>query len=1251
MLSALRSFRFPSHAVAILAFLVILRPAFAQTASEGWNSLQNNDNVKARAAFQAALHRNPADGEALLGLAQVDSLEDRDLVAAKEWRAYYHVAPTSWQAAILWPQFAGYAGMTGQLNLLTEAGRDVLAAKGSPPQLRALAQIAMARAASTQGRTADMEGIFAQLGAIRKWRVIGPFDNASRSGLDKPYPPETGMAFGAQCPGKDDLSLGWHTLGVVSHDGRCLVGAALGSQDASVFYASTAAYSPADQSAMLQFDPVGASRVWLNGNVIFADSVYRAVQDLSCDMFRIPIKLHAGWNTLLVKLADEHGRSALLARLTAADGRALAGIRIDPTQAVAQKAGTRPATAGPAQPGLVQLASAHSDSVEGAVALAEYERWTGGVQAAIDLVRHALGAHADCGWLHQELAELLDEDEQMDDARAERDLARKANPRLVGSELAYLQEQREALGPQETAKRLKALLAVSPDSARTHSALSTTYMAAKMTQDSLREARISARCDPGPTAWDTLVTKLKDSDRKAEAQTVLATALQSFPNDEDLLAHRAQILAEDGKTAAALAAYEHVIAVAAPLPEYQSEIASLYVASADWKRAAQSLALLRQQTPQDADACAELGDALASLGRKAEAIALYREAIRLDPAEVKLRDKLQITSGERPILDLAPATPSQQILAEAKSAKPEGASATVFLDEGREVVYPDFAVVMRAHMILKVFDAAGVKRHQSFPLAREESTARVTLESARVIKPDGKVQDITQSGAGGEEEAQFPSLAPGDVIDISYRVENYRRGALSRQFWMNWTFNQPDAPVKLSRYVLITPGALTFESRKHGAVPDPSVRDEKGWRIREWRATALPAPKLTATSPGQLDCATWLDISTVPGWRDIVRWYLDISRSRCEPDAAVRAKAAELTKGATTEDAKIHAIVSFVRAIQYQTTPFRLSAYVPTEPKQVLRERYADCKDKAALLTALLRAVGIQSRMVLLCIRAEGLTSYLPSPRFSHAIADVQTGHGPLWIDATADTLQYGGLPLQDQGVSALVIDDSTADLAPSPKLPVDSNAFTESYDLTLSESGQIRASVILEGLGNSASLLRTVFHAIPETQRDEGIRGIAGALVPNCACEGGKVENLQDADKPFRIGFGLTAEHYANSAGNLLLVPIPWSATRGSLARQIEAAGSGQDCELSSGMGIEVSSVHLKLPAGYSVQDLPADVHGEDAWMSYTLSYHVEGNMLVVRCERRLAAMRVPASGVPQLLTDLRALETAAARQIVLKK
>src|SRR5213078_2169751 len=123
----------------------------------------------------------------------------------------------------------------------------------------------------------------------------------------------------------------------------------------------------------------------------------------------------------------------------------------------------------------------------------------------------------------------------------------------------------------------------------------------------------------------------------------------------------------------------------------------------------------------------------------------------------------------------------------------------------------------------------------------------------------------------------------------------------------------------LSRYVLITPPAMAFQTRPHGRVPQPTVKDVKGWRVREWRMTDLSARKLEIGAPGMTDSETWLDLSSITSWRPIVEWYRDLSHPRCVPDVAIRAKAAQLTKGAKTEEEKLRALVAYVaREIQYQ---------------------------------------------------------------------------------------------------------------------------------------------------------------------------------------------------------------------------------------------------------------------------------------------------------------------------------------------
>ena len=640
-------------------------------------------------------------------------------------------------------------------------------------------------------------------------------------------------------------------------------------------------------------------------------------------------------------------------------------------------------------------------------------------------------------------------------------------------------------------------------------------------------------------------------------------------------------------------------------------------------------------------------------GRKQEAVSLYREAIRLDPSQVQLRERLQIVSGDRPAMDLVPATNVQPILAAAKAAKPGGMSAIVFLDEMRQVVYPDFASIARFHRIVKVFDQAAVERYQTLHLSRSELSANLELETARILKPDGKVQNVA---GGGESDASagelaLPSLSPGDVVDVAYRVENYRRGALSRQFWSQWFFTESDAPVKLSRCVLMTPPSLNYELRSHGRAPEPSDREVKGWRIREWHVADVPPLKMEVLGVSPADAGDWIDLSTISSWTDIVRWYRDLSQPRCMPDAAIKAKAAELTRNATTEDEKLHAIISFVRSIQYQTTPFRLSAYVPTEGKRVLLDRYADCKDKAALLTALLASVNIRSNMVLLSGRSHGLTPYLPSPRFNHAIAVVQTSKGSLWVDATANQMAVGDFPSEDQGVPALIIGDNTTDLAPTPSDISDRDHVTDNYDLTLDEAGRLTGSVELRATGNMAWILRSMLASIPETKRQEGLRGIAGQIVKGSVFESGSMEGVEDPDKPVVIKVKVHVDDYSSKAGSFLLVKLPWSLGHDVSDDVLTDPSRQQDVEVSALRNSSRSTLTLRLPRGYAVQDLQPEAKGESPFNSYHITYRVEDGVLHAVGEQQTKSLRIPLASLKQYLDVMRSARQEGSKQLVLKK
>ena len=1049
--------------------------------------------------------------------------------------------------------------------------------------------------------------------------------------------------------GRNNLLLRWHGLSLVMRNGKCLVGDSLGNGASEVFYAATAVQSSAEQAVTLCFDPNGASKIFLNGTCVFADEKRRTSLALVADPYQIPVKLRAGWNTLLVKTGCEKSvYPSFRLRFTAPNGDDLPALTALPEKAKSEKAAASPPPAA-LEPDTVSLLRKQPATPETAALIGQWLENVGDYEGGEAALRQALTLVPGCGWLRWTLCGILTAELRNDDAAAEREQAVKANPRLIDAALGALEEKSKALTTTERIHQTNALLAINPASAAVHWTLYDVYGEAKLTGKALAAARAAYRSEPGAEAAKRYVAACSEYSATKESEAALALALKTYPLSDDLLAESGSRLGRRGQTDAAIAAYRKVLLTSEFQALYRERIAALYRAEKRWKLAIAAYNLLRQMRPQDDDDCVSLGDIYQETGRKSEAVALYKEAIRLDPSRVELRDKIQVVTGEKPILSLSAATPTAPILAQAKALKANGAPATVLLDEGATVVYPDYATVTRYHQIIKVHNEAGVNHYGTIPGNRHSSSASVTFETARLIKANGKIENVDLSE--DDYSVTFPSLAAGDVIDVTQRVEDYPTGGLGHHFWSEWTFDEENVPSLLSRYVLITPPDMEMQIQSHGMATEPTDRLVKGWRLREWKRTDIPALPLVQLGVSRRDRGGWIDISTFHNWNEIARWYGDLSGPLCIPDETIKTQALELTRNAATETDKIHALVAYVaQKIPYQSGQFRLSAYIPTEGKQVLREHYGDCKDKSALLVAMLSAVNIRADMILLSGRDSGVTPYLPSPRFNHAITRIHTAQGELWVDATADKMGYGSLPYPDQQVPALVITPDTNALTLSPAEPLERNATTQKFAVKLDAGGKLSGDFAIDATGNVAWFLRSAFASISKDQYDQVLRGMTTQLLPDAVFESGKLLGMEDQDAPLRIELRFHNDRFGTQAGNFLLARLPWNF-KDSVTTLLADEKRRVDLEVAQGRGLEVSEAQMDLPPGYEVQDLKPEVRGECPYGSYIFTYRVEGNRLTAHCEQRRSAFRVPAADLKIYRDYLTALTQEGSRQLVLKK
>ena len=166
-----------------------------------------------------------------------------------------------------------------------------------------------------------------------------------------------------------------------------------------------------------------------------------------------------------------------------------------------------------------------------------------------------------------------------------------------------------------------------------------------------------------------------------------------------------------------------------------------------------------------------------------------------------------------------------------------------------------------------------------------------------------------------------------------------------------------------------------------------------------------------------------VQLTTFESWQQLGDWYAGLEKDRRQPNDAIKAKAAELVQGKTTDMDKVKALYDFVsRDFRYVSLSFGLGRYQPHAASEVLANGYGDCKDKNTLLAALLAAQGFESTSVLIGSQHK-LDPDIPSPsQFDHVITRVPVDGQEIWLDSTNGVAPFRMLafPLRDKQALAM---------------------------------------------------------------------------------------------------------------------------------------------------------------------------------------------------------------------------------------
>lgn len=419
---------------------------------------------------------------------------------------------------------------------------------------------------------------------------------------------------------------------------------------------------------------------------------------------------------------------------------------------------------------------------------------------------------------------------------------------------------------------------------------------------------------------------------------------------------------------------------------------------------------------------------------------------------------------------------------------------------------------------VRVQTDAGVKAWGTLSFPFQAATQTLDIDYVRVHKADGStivtppdnVQDldseITRSAPFysdlREKHVAVKGLGKGDILEYEAHWHT-TKPLIPGQFWFEYNFHR-EGVVLNERVEIRVPERRAVKVK--GPQATQTVTTESRSHIYAWTYSKLQSTKepeddqkkQIETALGRLP-APDVQISSFQSWEDVGRWYWSLQKDRVEPTAAIRAKAAELTKGMTDDATKLRALYSFVSTqYRYIGIAFGIGRYQPHAAEDVLTNNYGDCKDKHTLLASLLQATGITLYPALIS-SSQKLDPEVPTPaQFDHVIGYLPPGKdkAAIWLDTTMEVAPFGLLVARLRDKQALVMSaENSVKFAITPADPPPPNTETFKIDGKLGEDGTLEAKIAATMQGDSEVILRTVFRQVPQPQWKDLVQQISYGL------------------------------------------------------------------------------------------------------------------------------------------------------------
>ncbi len=612
----------------------------------------------------------------------------------------------------------------------------------------------------------------------------------------------------------------------------------------------------------------------------------------------------------------------------------------------------------------------------------------------------------------------------------------------------------------------------------------------------------------------------------------------------------------------------------------------------------------------------------------------------------------------------------------------------------------------RIHRVLKVLDEQGAISHSALRFDYDPASNAVEVKLVRVIPSKGKPRVIPPSAVLDLPQPQsmiiwgprmklvpLGRLRPGDAVEYVIRKKGFSIAYLGgrrknkggtgederyippmRGHFYDSVLFQERTPILVKYYKVILPRDKPLRYKVYNGDVSSACDYTKDSLVYAFWKRNVPAFRPEPRAVAASDQCPKVVMATTSSWEEKSRWFYNVQEKRKIFDLVprtdglpggkaevegIRNLVARLTKGKDREG-MIRALNHWVADnIRYMgITMGKGEGYTIHPGVMTFHDRCGVCKDKAGMLTTLLRAAGFEAYcgMTMAGSRVEDI----PADQFNHCITAVREPDGslrlldPTWIPlspemwSSAEAEQY------------YVIGTKKGEpLRRTPLFGPSRNRLFVEVESRLAPDGSAAFQVRMHGVHYADQRMRRTLYERPQDKVpavfarwaegvSPGFRGLEYEYDP---------DSMQDYSKPARVSFRFEVPGYAPSGpGGIAFVPavarpFPGPGFAGFLRVPLTPSRK-QALMLWTTPSLKLRET-VTLPRGFKIKRLPPErrLDGPAMSLSYKVSPGSRPGTLecVLSVEQKLRT--IPPADFPQFRKVVRAYKDLARDPVILER